>query len=317
MNLKKIRLEKIGVLWLLVFTLSAVSFAQNMPRRELSLAGSSNLYCAGFIQTAPVNTGLEVVGAENEAERHIFAQGDNLVVNFGANRGAKAGDMYSVIRPRGQVDSRWTRKGSLGFYVQEVGAVEIVTVKNEFSIARVKTSCDNLLLGDLLTPMASRDGLISQQRPRLEVFGDSSGKPSGRIVLARDGQEMVARDQIVFVDLGREDNVRIGDYLTVYRPLGTGNIFDRIVNESVSARSDGFQSEEYRGGKFSNQAARKKGEQARGRVVTTEDAKSRRPNNIRQVVGELVVLNVREKTATAMVVRTTQEVHTGDFVEIQ
>ncbi len=317
MNFQKYTLRKISFLWLVIFTFSAVLFAQNTPERNNSVAGSNNLYCAGFIQTAPVNTGFEVVGAEDEADQYIFAEGDNLVVNFGASRGAKVGDMYSVIRPRGRVESRWTNKDNLGFYVQELGAVEIIKVKNEFSIARVKTSCDNMLLGDLLTPMPSRDGLISQQRPMLDAFADSSGKASGRIVLARDGQEMVARNQIVFVDLGREDNVQVGDYLTVYRPLGTGNIFDKVINESVSARDGNFQSNEYRGGKFSNQAARKKGDQAGGRVVTTEDAKSRRPANIRSVVGELVILNVREKTATAMVVRTMQEVHTGDYVELQ
>jgi hypothetical protein len=225
--------------------------------------------------------------------------------------------MYSVIRPRGRFESRWTNKKNLGFYVQEVGAVEIIKVKNEFSIARVKTSCDNMLLGDLLTSMPSRDGLMTQPRPLLDAFAEPTGKASGRIVLARDGQEMVVRNQIVFVDLGREDNVQVGDYLTVYRPLGTGNIFDEVINESVSARDGNYQSKEYRGGKFSNQAPRKKGDQAGGRVVTTEDAKSRRPNNIRQVVGELVILNVRERTATAMVVRTMQEVHTGDYVELQ
>jgi hypothetical protein len=316
-NFQRIELGKISVSGLMIFALAAISMAQDMMKRELPLTGSNSLYCAGFIQTAPVNTSFEVVGAEDEADQHVFAQGDNLVVNFGASRGAKVGDTYSVIRPRGRVETRWTRKNNLGFYVQEVGLVEIVTVKNEFSVARVKTSCDNLLLGDLLTPMVSRDNLMQAQRPKLEVFGDPSGKASGRIVLARDGQEMVSRDQIVFVDLGREDNVQVGDYLTVYRPLGTGNIYDRVQRESVRARDEGYQSNEYRGGKFSNQAPRKKGGEARGEIVTTENAKSRRPNMIRQVVGELVVLNVREKTATAMVVRTTQEVHTGDYVELQ
>lgn len=317
MNFQTSGLTKISFLLSLTFILSVVTAAQDSPRKELSIAGKNNLYCAGFIQAASVNTSLEVVGAENEADQHIFAEGDNLVVNFGGNRGARVGDMYSVIRPRGKVDSRWTNKGNLGFYVQEVGAVEIVKVFNEYSIAQVKTSCDNLLLGDLLTPLSMRDGLVSQQRPKLEVFGTASGKASGRIVLARDGQEMVTRDQVVFVDLGREDNVQVGDYLTVYRPLGTGNIFDRVLNESVSARDENFQSNEYRGGKFSNQAARKKGDQAGGRVVTTEDAKSRRPQNIRQVVGELVILNVKERTATAVVVRAKQEIHTGDYVELQ
>ena len=156
-----------------------------------------------------------------------------------------------------------------------------------------------------------------KERASLEVFGDANGKASGRIFMARDGQEMLSSEQIVYIDLGAEDNVRVGDYLTIFRPLGTGNIIDTIYDESVSARDEGFQSGEYRGGKFSNQAQRKKGDKANGRVMTSENARSRRPENIRRVLGEMIILNVKEKTATAMIVRTTQEVHTGDFVELQ
>src|SRR5690606_19436033 len=105
------------------------------------------------------------------------------------------------------------------------------------------------------------------------------------------------------------------DYLTIFRPLGEGNLLDGPP-ESVSARDYGFQSFEYRGGKFSNQAARKSGSKAGGRVVTTDRAKSGRPD-IRKIVGEAVVLNVKERTATVVVTRTAQEIHTGDWVEIQ
>ncbi len=128
---------------------------------------------------------------------------------------------------------------------------------------------------------------------------------------------MLGREQIVYIDLGAEDNVKVGDYLTIYRPLGTGNIFDNEPSESVSAREEGFQSEEYRGGKFSNQAGRKSGSKANGRVVTTEEAKADRQKKLRKVVGEMVILNVKEKTATAMITRTAQEIHTGDRVQLQ
>lgn len=317
MNFRKYMLGKIGILWLMIFAFAAPVFAQTMPEWEKSPARNNNLYCAGFIQTASVNTSFEVVGAEDEADQYVFAQGDNLVVNFGENRGAKVGDVYSVIRPRGSVKSRWSSKKNLGFYVQELGAVEIVKVREKFSVAKVKTSCDNLLMGDLLVPLESREGLMAQQRPKLDTFAESSGKASGRIVLARDGQEMIAANQIVFVDLGRENEVKVGDFLTVYRPLGTGNIFDKVFGEPLKSSDESFQSDEYRGGKFSNQASRKKGSRAGGQTVSIEDAKSRRPKNIRQVVGELVILNVRERAATAMVVRTAGEVHTGDYVEVQ
>jgi hypothetical protein len=128
---------------------------------------------------------------------------------------------------------------------------------------------------------------------------------------------MLSREQIVYIDLGAEDNVQVGNYLTIFRPLGKGNLFESDEPESVSARDEGFQSNEYRGGKFSNQAARKRGNEARGKVVTTEAAKEDRPKDLRKVVGELVILSVREKTATAVIVRTAQEIHTGDWVELQ
>jgi hypothetical protein len=120
------------------------------------------------------------------------------------------------------------------------------------------------------------------------------------------------QSQVVYLNL---IGAQVGDYMTVFRPLGKGNPFENDEDESVKARSD-YGSPEYKGGSFSNQTARKSGENARGKVVTTEKAKEGRPD-IRKVVGELVVLNVKEKTATAMIVRNAQEIHTGDWVEVQ
>lgn len=266
------------------------------------------------MQSSPINTNNFVVGAEFEADKHTFAQGDKLVIK-GTNY--QVGDTLSVVRPRGRVETRWTKKDNLGFYVQELGVVEIVKVKSDVSIAMVRNSCDNFLLGDLVVPMSQRSMPETKDNGQLDVFGDPNGKSTGRIFMARDNQEMLSSDQIVYVDLGSEDNVKIGDYLTIFRPLGTGNIIDRIYKESMSARDESFQSDEYRGGKFSNQAPRKKGELARGKKMTSEDARSNRPKNMRQVVGEMIILNVKEKTATALITRTTHEVHTGDFVELQ
>ncbi|CAN5268312.1 hypothetical protein BH20ACI1_BH20ACI1_06150 [soil metagenome] len=327
MNFQKFY-TKFGMLLTVSIIFTATAFAQN-PRatptptmivnqdnREMPIAAGNNLLCAGYVGTAPVNTSSKIIGAQNEKDGFNFAQNDYIYVNFGTNRGAKVGDLYAVVRPRGKVDTRWTKKRNLGFYVQEVGAVELVDVKNEFSVARIKTSCENFLLGDLLQPMPNRVSPLFVQRPAMDLFANSSGKTSGRIFMARDGQELLGRETVVYIDLGAEDNVRVGDYLTIYRPLGTGNILDTQQNESVSARDAGFQSEEYRGGKFSNQASRKSGDTAQGRVVTTNDAKEGRPA-LRRVLGEMVILNVKEKTATAIITRSASEIHTGDRVELQ
>jgi hypothetical protein len=284
---------------------------------NLPVVNGSNLYCAGYVQSSPVNTNNRLVGAVEEQDGFHYAQDDYVYLNMGASKGIQVGDMFAVIRPKGQVDTKWTHKGHLGMYVQEIGAVQIVRVKPEVSVARIKTSCDSFLLGDLVQPIEQRSSEMFRQRPSMDLFADPSGKARGQIFMARDGQELLARDQVVYVDLGRDDSAQIGDRLTIYRKLGKGNLSKLPENpESVSARDLGYHSLQYKGGKFSNQSARKSGDEASGRVVTTKKAKNGRPD-LRKVVGEGIIVNVKEKTATVVITRTAQEIHTGDSVEIQ
>jgi hypothetical protein len=196
-----------GTLFLVMFVLAASGSAQKptptptlnvfQDNREIPVAAGSNLYCAGFVETNSVDTSRKIVGAENEQEKFTYAQGDNVYISVGANSGVKVGDKFAVVRPRGRVETRWSKKRNLGFYVQEVGNLEVVKVKNDVSVARISYSCDSFLLGDLLQPMASRTSPVFTQRPALDVFGESSGKASGRIFMARDSQEMLGREQIV------------------------------------------------------------------------------------------------------------------------
>ena len=313
-----------------VLAASAVVWGQGLKintqnSRPKPVVSGNNLYCAGFVQIAPLNTAPrqetnrpnKIVGAYDEQDGWLYSQNKYLFINGGEDKGVHVGDMFSVIRPRGEVNSRYTEKGRLGFYVQELGSVEVVNVQHEVSVVKINNSCDSMLLGDLLVPFQTRVSAPYVQRPALDRFATASGKPMGRIFLARDGQEAVTRDQIIYVDLGAEDNVAPGEYLTIFRPLGKGNLFINDEDESVSARDEGYQSDKYRGGKFSNQAPRKYGSSADRHIVTTEAAKGYRPDGLRKVVGEGMVVNVRERTATVVITRTAQEIHTGDWVEIQ
>lgn len=281
-----------------------------------TVARGNNLYCAGYVQSSAIDTSNRIVGGYNEQDGWMYSQQNDIYVNMGASKGVRVGDMMSVVRPRGRVRTHWTKKDNLGFFVQEVGAVEVIRVKGDYSVARIKSSCDNFLLGDLVQPMQPRVAPAAVNRPPLDRFGDPNGKATGRLFMSREGREAMAAEQIVYVDLGAEDNVRIGDYLTVFRPLGKGNPFINDEDESIEARIGDYGSSEYRGNIFSNQAPRKSGDHAGGGVVKTEKAKEDRPF-IRKVVGEGVVLNVKERTATVLLTRNAQEIHTGDWVEIQ
>ena len=303
---------------------SMVAAAQSMQptmkmesSKSWSVAAGNNLYCAGYIQSSAISDANTIIGATDEADKYNYASNDFLYLNMGTNKGVNVGDLFAVVRPRAQVKSKWSHKNDLGFYVQEVGAVEVVSVKSDHSVARVKSSCDAFLLGDLVQLVDQRNSPLFEQRPALDLFADYSGKARGRILMSRDGAENLTRDFIVYVDLGADDNVKVGDRLTIFRPLGKGNPYNPPDNETVSARDYGFESEKYKGGKFSNQAPRKTGGHAGGHEVSIDEAKSGRPSNLRKITGEAVVLNVKEKTATVVITRTASEIHPGDFVELQ
>lgn len=282
-----------------------------------AFASGSNLYCAGYIQSTAIATGNRIIGGQDEADGWNFAQNDFLYINMGRDKGVAVGDTFAVVRPRGGVRSKWSKKSDLGFYVQEVGALEVVKVKDNVSAVRVKVSCEAFLLGDLVQLVEKRTSPLYERGEPMDIFGDASGKATGRILMSRGGAEMLTRDYIAYVDLGADDNVKVGDRLTVFRPLAKGNLTLHPDRESVSSRDYGFESDEYKGGKFSNQSTRKSGDKAVGQEVRSRDVRNDRPAGMRKVVGEAIVLNVKEKTATVVITRTAQEIHTGDWVEIK
>jgi hypothetical protein len=295
---------------------AAVSMNQ---RTAPPAAHMSDVACGGFIEQQPPKGQPQIVGAEQEAQRHVFSQGDLVFVDAGAQQGLKVGQEFEVTRPRGQFRSKFSRKGGpLGVYTQELGQVRVVRVRDRVSVAEVTMSCSDLLLGDVLRPLPVRQVPAARADALLDRFAEPTGKQTGHIVLARDGRETLSRDQVVFLDLGAEDNVRVGDYLTVFRPEGHGT-FVKSGGEIAGNASRGFESDEFKGGGFALPSKRVKDVDGSkyGATVKTPSIKRRRPPVPRLVVGEVVVLRVEGRTATALVTRVAQEVHTGDAVEMQ
>jgi hypothetical protein len=296
------------------------------PAEAPRVASQTSLYCAGFIKYQRLPRMPEIVGAEEEQEERTYSTGDIVYLNRGSSEGIKEGQHFQIIRPRGDVKGVHTEKfGYLGTYVQDIGQLEVFKVWENIAAARVTFTCDLALLGDLLAPIPDRESPLQRTEANLDSFAAASGKQTGRLMMAKDNREMVTRNDIVYIDLGSEDQLKRGDYLTVYRPLGTGNI-TRFDNEEMArGRSIGFQSDRFRGGGFSSQASRAKDSTAfvdaegryRYRPITSKEVKRNRPLMPRKIVGEMVVIDIQTRTATAIITRVVGELHTGDWVEIQ
>ena len=313
------------------FSINAQSTAQVQilfPRSEhpQQVAGKSRLYCAGNIRYQPIPRMPEIVGAHEEQEQRTYSTGDIVYLNAGSKQGIKEGDNFQIIRPRGDVKGVHREKlGFLGTYVQDIGQLQVFKVHETTALAQITFSCDTAMLGDMLSPIPDRESPVQRAEENLDRYGDPSGKQTGRLMMAKDNREMLTRSDIVYIDLGSEDKINPGDYLTIFRPLGTGNV-TRIDNEEMARnRSDGFQSNRYRSGGFSSQASRAKDSTAfegsdghyNHRPITSREVKRLRPLMPRKVVGEMVIIDVQTRTATAIITRITGEVHTGDWVEIQ
>jgi hypothetical protein len=290
------------------------------------VAGESSLFCAGYIRYQRFGETPQIVGAEEEQEQRAYAQGDIVYVNAGSRHGVKEGQSFQIIRPRGDVKGvHKQKKGFLGTYVQEIGQLEVFKVREHTSAAKISFTCDIALLGDLLVDIPVRESPLQRPEGNLDRFADPTNKAVGRLMMARDNRELLMKSDVVYIDLGGEDNVKRGDYLTIFRPLGTGNV-TRVDNEEIARnRATGFQSYRYRGGGISNQGSRAKDETAfvnangryRYRPITSREVKKDRPDMPRKIVGEMVIIDVQSRTATAIITRAAAEVHTGDWVEIQ
>jgi len=330
------RFLTVSFLVLLVLTICGATTAQTekrstqvvvpSARNAANVAGRTNLYCAGYIKYQRFQPSPEIVGAEREPEQRTFAEGDVVFLNWGSRQGIKEGQRFQIVRPKGDVKGVFREKqGFLGTYVRELGQLEVFKVTEDVSYAQITFSCEMTLLGDILVPIPYRESPLERSEVQLDRFADPSGKAIGRLMMARDSREMVTTNDVVYIDLGSEDHVAPGDYLTIFRPLGAGGVTTVEDEEDARGRATGFQSEAYRGGGFSSQSQRAKDStflvnvpgRYRYRPITTREVKNLRPEMPRKVVGEMVVIDVQARTATAIITRVALEAHTGDWVEIQ
>lgn len=280
----------------------------------------TDVHCSGLIEYQ-ASYNMEVVGAEREAQRRIFAQGDYVYVSGGAQQGVRVGQELAVVRPRGLFRGGHTKKKSfLGVYTQEVGKLRIIKVQDQTSLAEVEASCEVIQFGDFVRPVPLRTLPQHQADSNLDRFAEPKGGQRGRIVLARGGRELLATNDVVHVDLGFEDGVKVNDMLSVTRQAKGRTLTNLREDDIVVAATGGFQSDAFKGGKFSNQAYRVRTPNRNlpgGPTTNFPDVRRRRPPIPDRIVGEIVITSVQERTATGIIHRLIEEIHPGDYVERQ
>ena len=255
----------------------------------------TDVYCSGVITDKPVPTSLYVISGEDSRFKTSFEQGDEIYINAGSSEGVKVGDQFEVVRPVTDMGARtvWFKyqtalSRAMGTRYADIGRLRVVHVDQKTSTTEVAMGCNVIQRGDIVRPFVARP-VPQFHTVALDPFAPPSGKKTAMVVNGKDFSVLSGSGRIVYVNLGSEQGVRVGDYFRVFRYQGTH--IDSIYQVKDSAfKAYGFGS------------------------TPVAYAWNDLP---RQVLGEGIVLRTGPNSSTVMLTTVREEIFAGDYVEVE
>jgi LysM domain len=196
-------------------------------RRPIALATEADIYCYGYIghPDEPMPNYLE--SFEDVDTKYVpratpdmpgsAAPGDLVFVSGGASSGLVAGEDYLMVIP-GEIVTHPHTGASIGRLYTYAGQIRILCTEDGRSRAIITQACREIPVGARLKPIPQLPIPIARV-PELPAFCDPpSGRTTGTIVDSREWNLGMVEGTLVQIDLGREDQLQPGDFLTVFRP---------------------------------------------------------------------------------------------------
>lgn len=283
----------------LVLSLSGVvSSAQD----KSAVPNPGDLYCAGTITSESVPRDTYVITGEQSNYRISFDEGDYVFMNKGSDQGVKPGDEFSVIRPVTDTDPvEWTKWQNgilrkMGTMWEDEGRLKVVVARPDVSIAQVQHACDYVERGDIVVPFTERPAPPLKSAEKFDRFAPANGKALAMVITGKKYQQQIGNNDIVYVNLGNTQGVKVGDYFRIFRYQGT-------QHETV------YQTPRY--------AFNVDGDWGPVYGIGRVPSKYNWSNVPREVVGEGVVLRTGPNSSTVLITFALHEIYTGDYVELE
>jgi hypothetical protein len=193
----------------------------------VALASEADLYCYGYIGDANEPLPNRIAGWEDVEVRYQWgatrqeidgSQGDLVFVDGGTSTGLAAGETYILVAPKELVPNPATQD-VVGREYEYVGQIRILCADATRSRGIITQSCKEIPIGAGLKPMPQMPIPLARI-PSLPAFCDpSSGKTNGYIIASQGGAwlESLGDGQLVQINLGRDEQVQPGEFLTVFR----------------------------------------------------------------------------------------------------
>ncbi|HUK48604.1 MAG TPA: hypothetical protein VLW06_13465 [Terriglobales bacterium] len=264
----------------------------------------ADLYCAGFIGKPQPEHRFVTGGLESPFTAN-FGSGDVIYFH---GQGYEAGKQYTIIRQLNDPNrfemfpGQFAAVKAAGQPYAEVALARVIDTRSRMAIAKIEFSCDTVAPGDLVVPFVDKTTVAFHPPVRFDRYALANGQTSGRIVLAKDFDTELGTGAKVYMNIGGNQGLKVGDFVRAERTAGEvlQNPVDALSFDATSYEMTQKDPPQVNPGFL---------DRGHGPVIRTDEMP-------RRGVGEIVIIGTTPTTATGMVVFALEPVHVGDTVEL-
>ncbi len=256
--------------------------------RPTPVADDTDIRCSGYIAQRDEKPEAFIADQEDEAKLGLTVD-DIVYINRGRRNGGIApGTEYSIVVREGEVQHPIHHK-RMGIYYNRMGTLKVLAALEKISIAKITLACDEIRSGYDLVPLKVTQVPAHPAPPFNRLDALSNGKANGYVVHVKDNTQRVGTGHVVEIDLGYDDGLAPGDFLTVFVPYVPFDKY-RAVHYEYTWENENYASPELR-----------------------RDGKNTYPAKI---IGQMVVLSTEKYTASAKITYAVREIEIGAQVEL-
>ena len=276
----------------------------NFPVEKVLTPSVADLYCAGFVRKPEPRSNFVTGGTESPFNTN-FSNGEAIYLH---GKGYEVGQQYTIIRELQDPNryelypGQFAAMKAAGRPYEELARVRIIDTRPRMAIARIEFSCDSVAPGDLVIPFEEKQIVNFHPPLRFDRFALANGQATGRILLAKDFDSELGAGGTVYVNIGSNQGLKVGDFLRAER---LAEAVTRDAVDSLSFKADAYEMTQNEP-PLVNPSVLDRGH---GPVIHTDQMP-------RRGVGEIVILGTTPTTATGMIVFSLEPVHVGDTVEL-
>ncbi len=301
------------------------------PVARMKTPTYADVYCAGFIapkpaaawQGAAVSSGPGAgagfaAGGVHTPNTTKFVNGDLIYL---AGAGYQVGQRVMLVRELSHYErfalfpEQAAQIAAAGRPYADLGQARVVDTRSKLAIAHVDYTCEPMAPGDVVLPMEERGQPEPQEPFAFDRFAPPGNGLRGRILLARDSDELLGTGAAVYLNVGEGQGVKVGDHFRIRRAYAADlrDAADSLsfmaengeVNQKHTPKIEPGNTSTGSGASGAQTSRKKRNQQP---VIDVSDLPSRG-------LGEMVIVHVTATSATGVIGFALEDIHVGDEVE--